>query len=209
MVCKECGKEIAEGRMYCDACLGDMEAQEQEVITISRADVMRAEKKMRTQLDLTGYVSALPKKNMRLFMLFGAIFTYISPFLAWISRSYAEVNEGKEKHFASLFDLAGKKHEMAMNSGALTMVALILMLSGVLMLLCSAKGYIPISDMFNSRIMMYLPVVLSVFAIVKFFLTKCIRSSWKLSSKPAYGMILCFVGLVMYSISIFAEEKAE
>ena len=43
--CKECGKEIPEGRMYCDACLGDMEAQEPEVITISRAQVMKAEKK--------------------------------------------------------------------------------------------------------------------------------------------------------------------
>ena len=75
MVCKECGKEIPEGRMYCDDCLGDMEAQEPEVITISRAQVMKAEKKMRTRWDLVGYVKALPKKNLRLIMLLGAVLT--------------------------------------------------------------------------------------------------------------------------------------
>lgn len=207
MVCKECGKEIAEGRMYCDECLGDMETQEQEVITMSRADVMRAEKKMRTPLDLAGYVRDLPKKNLRMLMLLGAILTYLSPFFAWLSRNYADVNEGTKKHFASLFMLAGKTHGMAMNSGALTMVALVLMLSGILMLLCSAKGYAPVSDLFNSRIMMYLPVVLSVFAITKFFLTKCVRAAWKSSTKPAYGLILCIIGLILYSISLFAEEK--
>lgn len=209
MVCKECGKEIPEGRMYCDECLGDMESQEQEVITVSRADVMRAEKKMRTQLDLEGYVKALPKKNMRIIMVLGAILTYVSPFLSWISRTYADVNEGNKKHFASLFELGGKSHGMAMKSGSIIFVALILMLSGVLMLLCSTKGYVPVADMFNSRIMKYLPVVLTVFAIVKFFLTKCVRSAWKISAKPTYGIAVCILGLVLYSISIIAEEKAE
>lgn len=209
MVCKECGKEIPEGRMYCDACLGDMEAQEPEIITVSRADVMRAEKKIRTKLDLVGYVKDLPKKNMRLIMLLGAILTYVSPFLAWLSRNYADVNEERKKHFASLFELAGKSHGMSMNSGAITIVALVLMLTGVLMLLCSTKGYVPFADIFNSRVMMYLPVVLSVFAIAKFFMTKSVKAAWKLSSKPSYGIILCIVGLILYSIAVFAEEKAE
>lgn len=209
MVCKECGKEIPEGRMYCDDCLGDMEAQEPEVITISRAQVMKAEKKMRTKWDLVGYVKALPKKNLRLIMLLGAVLTYIAPFFAWMSKSYADVNEQKKMHFASLFDLGGKRDGMALNSSAVTVVALILMLAGIFMLICSTKGYTPLADVFEGRIMKYLPVVLTVFAIVKFFLTKSVRSAWKASAKPSYGIVLCILGLILYSISIVVEEKAE
>lgn len=57
--------------------------------------------------------------------------------------------------------------------------------------------------------MKYLPVVLTVFAIVKFFLTKSVRSAWKASAKPSYGIVLCILGLILYSISIVVEEKAE
>lgn len=209
MVCKECGTVISEGRMYCDACLGDIGAEQPEVITMSRSDVMRAEKKMRTQLDLVGFVKALPKKNMRLIMFFGALLTYISPFLAWLSKSFATVNAEKKKHFASLFDLGGKKDAMALGNGAITIVALVVMVAGIMMLICSTKDYTPIADAFNSRIMRYLPIVLTVYAVVKFFITSSVRTAIKASARPSYGFVICVVGLIMYSIAIIAEEKAQ
>lgn len=208
MVCKECGKEIPEGRMYCDECLGDMEAQDTEVYTISRMDVYR-NKTMHTKLNLTGYVKALPKKNMRLIMLFGAIMTYLAPFIAWVSCNQMFENVEKTHNTANLFELGGKSHLLALESGSVIIVALVLMVSGILMFLCSTKGYTPVGDYFESRIAKFLPVVLTVFAIAKFFLTKRVRNAFKVYLKPSFGILICIIGLVLYSVAVIAEDKAE
>ena len=42
MVCKECGKEIPEGAMYCEACGAPLE--EPIVLKVTKEDIKRAEK---------------------------------------------------------------------------------------------------------------------------------------------------------------------
>ena len=42
MVCKECGKEIPEGALYCESCGAPLE--EPIVLKVSKEDIKRAEK---------------------------------------------------------------------------------------------------------------------------------------------------------------------
>ena len=64
MVCKECGKEIPEGALYCESCGAPLE--EPIVLKVSKEDIKRAEKeekakeKERAKLAAKSSVKSVP-----------------------------------------------------------------------------------------------------------------------------------------------------
>lgn len=66
MVCKECGKEIPEGALYCESCGAPLE--EPIVLKVSKEDIKRAEKeekakaKERAKLAAKNTVKQVPEK---------------------------------------------------------------------------------------------------------------------------------------------------
>ena len=67
MVCKECGKEIPEGALYCESCGAPLE--EPIVLKVSKEDIKRAEKeekakaKERAKLAAKNTVKQVPEKK--------------------------------------------------------------------------------------------------------------------------------------------------
>lgn len=68
MVCKECGKEIPEGALYCESCGAPLE--EPIVLKVSKEDIKRAEKeekakaKERAKLAAKNTVKQVPEKSI-------------------------------------------------------------------------------------------------------------------------------------------------
>lgn len=129
MVCKECGKEIADGMDYCPECGAPVE--EPIVIKMSKDDIKKANKELEKKekenkkisnkiqnrdndydeqkeyqgsfINLIGYVKSLAGNMSKMLSFAGAVLLYISPFLAWL---YQELH--KVRTSGNLFDLGSK-----------------------------------------------------------------------------------------------------
>lgn len=132
MVCRECGKEIADGLDYCTECGAPVE--EPIVIKMSKDDIKKAnkdlDKKTKEQrkstnkdgkgknvigaydesedyegefINLVGYGKSLGSNINNLLALIGAILLYVSPFMTWL---YQKLHGFKTT--GNLFELGGK-----------------------------------------------------------------------------------------------------
>lgn len=142
MVCKNCGKEIPEESLYCEACGAPLE--EPVVLNVSKEDIKRAgkEEKVRAKerikatqkntqplqtkkiskkpeadltkkVDIVGYAKSIGADHNTLLAFIGALMLYLSPFLNWI---FERVFDTKRK--ANLFEI-GMKSSMVEKDGSI------------------------------------------------------------------------------------------
>ena len=142
MVCKECGKEIPEGALYCESCGAPLE--EPIVLKVSKEDIKRAEKEEKAKekeraklaakstvkpvpenkhrrkeadtgkiIDIVGYVQSVGTDMNLLFAFVGSILLYLAPFMNWI---WEKVYDVKRK--ADLFEI-GLKSSMVEADGSI------------------------------------------------------------------------------------------
>ncbi|MDO5127096.1 MAG: hypothetical protein Q4D54_05030 [Eubacteriales bacterium] len=212
MVCKQCGKEILEGKSFCDECLLTLE-QENEVVVLSKETIKKNMKKAsrnKAVVDLTGYVKALTNERLRIVMLVGAILTYLSPFLSWMKSDFNYINEMGKKHSASLFEIGGDTAVLSLSQRVITWSAILLMIAGFMMLVRSAKDHIPVMQTFlDIRWSAYVPCGVVAVALLWFFINKGVRNAWKTVIKPDIGILVCLVGIVLYVIANVLYDKKE
>ena len=132
MVCKECGKEIPEGALYCESCGAPLE--EPIVLKVSKEDIKRAEKEEKAKakerakhaakntvkqvpekkhhrkaadtskaIDIVGYFQSIGGDMNLLLAFVGSILLYLAPFMNWIWEKLLEV-----KRKATLFEIGMK-----------------------------------------------------------------------------------------------------
>ena len=129
MVCKECGKQIADGLDYCTECGAPV--YEPIVIKMTKDDIKKAAKELDKKnkekkrslnsikkdedivaedevyegsyINFTGYVKSLGGNINKLLALIGAVLLYISPFLTWLYQKLYD-----KKISGNLFSLGGK-----------------------------------------------------------------------------------------------------
>ena len=190
MVCKECGKEIPEGALYCEACGAPLE--EPIVLKVTKEDIKRAEKEEKIKaknaakqaaqsqtekknhrkpadpakaIDIVGYFQSVGKDLNLLLAFAGAIMLYLAPFMNWIYEKYFDV-----KRKASLFEL-GMKSSMVEKDGSILatgatiilVLGIVAILVGVWMLLLSASDYIKWLRRFaDNPIMRFAPIVVMI-----------------------------------------------
>lgn len=159
MVCKECGKEIPEGALYCESCGAPLE--EPIVLKVSKEDIKRAEKeekakeKERAKLAAKSSVKSVPEKkqhrkaadtgkvidivgyaqsigtDMNLLLAFiGSILLYLAPFMNWI---WEKVYDVKRK--ADLFEIGLKSSMVEADGSILAMGATIVLVLGIVAIL--------------------------------------------------------------------------
>ncbi|MDD6326984.1 MAG: hypothetical protein PUA62_00840 [Lachnospiraceae bacterium] len=212
MVCKQCGKEILEGKSFCDECLLTLE-QENEVVVLSKETIKKNMKKAsrnKAVVDLTGYVKALTNERLRIVMLVGAILTYLSPFLSWMKSDFNYINEMGKKHSASLFEIGGDTAVLSLSQRVITWSAILLMIAGFMMLVRSAKDHIPVMQtLLDIRWSAYVPCGVVAVALLWFFINKGVRNAWKTVIKPDIGILVCLVGIVLYVIANVLYDKKE
>ena len=159
MVCKECGKEIPEGALYCESCGAPLE--EPIVLKVSKEDIKRAEKeekvkaKERAKLAAKNTVKQVPEKkhhrkaadtrkaidivgyfqsiggDMNLLLAFvGSILLYLAPFMNWIWEKLFDV-----KRKANLFEIGMKSSMVEEDGSILAMGETIVLVLGIIALL--------------------------------------------------------------------------
>lgn len=159
MVCKECGKEIPEGALYCESCGAPLE--EPIVLKVSKEDIKRAEKeekakaKERAKLAAKNTVKQVPEKkhhrkaadtskaidivgyfqsiggDMNLLLAFvGSILLYLAPFMNWIWEKLFDV-----KRKANLFEIGMKSSMVEEDGSILAMGETIVLVLGIIAIL--------------------------------------------------------------------------
>ncbi|MBQ9277818.1 MAG: hypothetical protein IJ224_04200 [Lachnospiraceae bacterium] len=242
MVCKECGKEITDETLgYCPECLAPLE--EPVVISMSKEDIKKANKDLEKKekeiqknievvrvkqkedlhlnekyegpfIDLIGYVKSLGKNFINLLILVGAALIYASPFLPWIwEKLHGVYRKG------NLFEMAAKDSDMALGNKTMAVMGVLLLISGFLMLLISAREHI--KSLWKIRynfIVRLIPVVTSALAFFVVFKNKSYSNAFKAmkelkdmakslghSSVYSYGKgigpILCVAGIGVYVLA--------
>lgn len=159
MVCKNCGKEIPDGAMYCEACGAPLE--EPVVLKVTKEDIKRAEKEDKRKakekiklaaktaekpqptkkqhrkpadlnkwIDVEGYFKSVGADRNLLFSFVGAIALYLAPFMNWIWEKLFDV-----KRKANLFEL-GMKSSMVEDDGTIiatgATIVMVLAILGIL-----------------------------------------------------------------------------
>ena len=246
MVCKECGKEITDETLgYCPECLAPLD--EPVVINMSKEDIKKANKDLEKKekeiqknvevvkikqkadlhlndkyegpfINLIGYVKSLGKNVNNLLVLIGAALIYASPFLPWI---WEKLHKTYKK--GNLFEMASKDADMALGSKLMAIMGVILLISGFMMLLVSAKDYIkPMWKLRYNFIFRLIPFVASILAFVVIFKNKSYENAFSAmkelgdmakslgqSSVYSYGKGLgpgiCIAGIVIYGIATFFD----
>ena len=247
MVCKECGKEITDEKLgYCPECLAPLD--EPVVINMSKDDIKKAskdfEKKEKERqknievvkisktvedlhlndnyegpfINLLGYVKSLVRDFNSLFILIGAILIYASPFLTWIWEKLHNVYKK-----GNLFEMSSKGADLAIGTSVTAMMGVVLLVSGFLMLIISAKEYIkPIWKLRYNFIFRLIPFITSISAVVviynnkkyvnKFSSMKEFRDMAKsLGQASVYsygrgiGPVVCLAGIIIYGLATFFD----
>lgn len=200
MVCKHCGATIEENMDYCMAC---GESVEEQIIIKS---VKELPKEAQPALDFSGYVKSLVKEPYNSIALIGAICLYLSPFFAWVSKTFYD-----NKTTGDLFDIAAKNGDFGIDKGILSLYGTLILVAGVMMLLMSARDYIkflkPVSENIIVRLV---PSVLAIIVFVLILGNNDYTTLVKLCGIKVHncvGPILLVVGVLIYTISVIMERN--
>lgn len=159
MVCKECGKEIPEGALYCESCGAPLE--EPIVLKVTKEDIKRAEKEEKAKakekakaaakkvvksepvnlshrkpadttkaIDIVGYFQSIGSDLNLLLAFAGAILLYLAPFMNWIWEKLFDV-----KRKANLFEMGMKSSMVEQDGSILAMGATIILVLGIVAIL--------------------------------------------------------------------------
>lgn len=207
MVCKGCGKEIADGREYCEICAGNAE---DTVIRVTKDDIKRLKKKeprLKDEgpfIDAEGYIQSLTADITNLMALIGAGLLYLSPFFSWLRRLD---ENGRVK--GSLFDVGGKNAALSVHHAGLLVAAILFLLTGLTMLLWSARESIrllrPLADSYLLRL---IPVGTGLLAYVLVVTNRSYNNVLRAAEEAGIEMdkgvggILCIAGLAVYVLSV-------
>lgn len=180
MICSNCGKEIMDGATYCLECgapidepvvLKDVKPKNMEealaggeiiekgnLVEDFKNSFRNAKNYQGPFLNFSGYVKSLGSDTPMLLGLISAILVYLSPFFSWLWKEHFEVRDS-----ANLFELGGKHAELALHSGLLIAMAVLIMLSAIDMLVFSGCKYIgPLKAFEKNYIIRILPAVLAL-----------------------------------------------
>lgn len=242
MVCKECGREITDETLgYCPECMAPLENP--IVINMSKDDIKKANKDLEKKekekqknievvkvkhkedlhldddyegsfIDLIGYIKSLGKNVNNLLILIGAALLYASPFLPWI---WEKLHGSYEK--GNLFEMASKDSQVALGNKWMAVMGALLLLSGFIMLIISAREHIkPMWKYRYNFLVRLVPIVTSVVAFGVVYFNKSYANAIKamkelkdmadtLGQQTVYsygkgiGPILCIAGIVIYAIA--------
>ncbi len=207
MVCKGCGREIEDGREYCDICAGIEE--DTKVVRITRDDLKkmgRKEPRLKPEgplLDLEGYARSLKGDFTNILALLGAVLLYLAPFCSWMKR------EGQNGILrGSLFDVGGKNTELAVHQNVLIVCSVVMLLMAVFMLVFSARENIrPLRPYTDAYILRLVPVVPGIAAYILVMKNSAYREALAISGTASgVGNILCIVGLILYTLSVVFDR---
>ncbi len=210
MVCKGCGREIEDGREYCDICAG-LEA-DTEVVRITRDDLKkmnRKEPRLKPEgplLNLEGYAHSLKGNFTNIQALLGAVLLYLAPFCSWMKREEQNVVLR-----GSLFDVGGRNAELAVRRNALIVCGVIMLLMAVFMLVFSARENIrPLRPYADFYILRLVPVVPGIAAYIFVVNNSAYREALAISGTvTGVGNILCLAGLILYALSVVFDRFRE
>lgn len=211
MKCKVCGKEIAEDKEYCEEC--EEIIPDSEVIRVTRDDLKKLKKKeprLKAEgpfIDIEGYVKSLIKDYSNILALVGAVLMYLSPYCCWLKITAEKTIKG------SLFDISGKYIDeiIALKQPELVVSCILLIISGIIMLILSARENIrllrPYSD---NYILRCVPVFLSIIAGGIVLLNSEYRNVLKYSSvESGAGKTMCILGIIIYVLSLIMSKATE
>lgn len=211
MECKVCGKEIADGKEYCEDC--EQLIPDSEVIHVTRDDLKRIKKKeprLKADgpfIDIEGYARSLITDYANILALVGAVLMYLSPYCCWLKITAGKTIKG------SLFDIAGKYIDdiIALKQPELAVSCILLILSGIMMLILSARENIRLLRPYaDNYIIRFIPVVLSIIAGGIVMLNSEYRNVLKYSSvESGVGKTMCILGIILYVLSIVMSKATE
>lgn len=178
-------------------------------------------------INLLGFVKSLGTNLSNLLVFIGAVMIYISPFLVWLWEKLRG-----EKSKGNLFVMAtkpskvlsnGNNSVLALGSTTILIMAILLLISGFLMLLVSAREYIkPMWKHRYSLVLRLVPVILAIVAFLVIWydksyinaldamkelkdMAKTLNQSNVYSYGRGIGPIVCIGGIVIYIISILVD----
>lgn len=210
MVCKGCGKEIEDGQEYCDACA--RVEMETEVIHVTRDDLKklnRREPRLKADgpfLDLEGYARSLKDNFTNILALLGAVLLYLAPFCSWMKR------EGQSgTRWGSLFDLGGKRAELAVHQNVLIVCSVVILVMAVSMLVFSARENIrPLRPYTDAYLLRLIPVVPGIAAYIVILKNSAYNAALAASgTSPGIGRIICAAGFIVYALSVVFDMFRE
>lgn len=159
MVCKECGKEIPEGALYCESCGAPLE--EPIVLKVTKEDIKRVEREEKIKakqqakaaakeviktapekkynrkepdrskaIDIVGYFQSIGSDINLLLSFAGAIMLYLAPFMNWIRERVFDVSRK-----ANLFEMGMKSSMVEEDGSILAMGATVILVLGIIAIL--------------------------------------------------------------------------
>lgn len=211
MLCKGCGREIAEDREYCEEC--EVLEQDTEVIHITEDDIKkfnRKEPRLKAEgkfIDIEGYARSLVSNITNLIALAGAVLMYLSPYSCWL---FNDSGDGKVR--ASLFDISGRYVDevLALKQPVIIFACILLLLSGVMMLVMTARENIrPLRPYADSWFIRLIPVVISIAGYVLVVTDKAYRivSEYDGVGEGA-GRLMCAAAIILYTLSVVLDGTA-
>lgn len=177
-------------------------------------------------INLLGFVKSLGTNLSNLLVFIGAVMIYISPFLVWLWETLH-----KNKNKSNLFGMAAKPSKilsgdssvLALGSTTILIMAILLLVSGFLMLLVSAREYIkPMWKFRYSLVLRLVPVILAIVAFLVIWndksyvnildsmkelkdMAKTLNQSYVYSYGRGIGPVVCIGGIGIYIISILVD----
>ena len=221
MICSNCGKEIPENMDFCTECGEPVEAPVIITATKSSTEKVKSEPRLMADgpfINFPGYVKALKGNIYMAAGLLGAILVYLAPFCTWIWE-----NLNGAKNSCSMFDMAGKNAELALNQPVIKVYAVIIIVMAIGMLLLSAREYVrPLRPFADNVFLRVLPAVVCIIIYVLIVKNKIYiqaldaidnlkRTIQGMGVSGSYdggkgiGPILFMVGLIVYTLSVAFE----
>lgn len=232
MLCNNCNKEIPDDSIYCPECSAPVD--EPAVIKISKEDIKnnikennKARKIERYSIayemppfNFSNYISTLKKDASCFLSLVAGVIFFYSVFFSWF---WERVIDDKTK--LNLFDLSSKSAENGLGSKTLLIAAILAILTGVVMIIMSAKRDIRIlianSDNF---VLKALPAIMAVIILIVILTNKEYNNALNAVEKTietitasggaknydggrGEGIVLYCVGTFLYTFSLILDKK--
>ncbi len=174
-------------------------------------------------INLLGFVKSLGNNISNLLIFIGAVMLYISPFLVWL---WETLHKNKSK--SNLFGMAVKPSKilssesssvLCLGSTAILIMAILLLISGFIMLLVAAREYIkPLWKLRYNFFFRFIPAVTSIVAFVVIWydkkyanaldsmkelkeMAKTLNQSNVYSYGRGLGPIVCVGGICFYIVA--------